>query len=49
MVPNNTAHVKVLARGTLTKPLTVCAGQFSMDAVKMIFLVGGKAIKTLDD
>ena len=49
MVPNNTAHVKVLARGTLTKPLTVCAGQFSMDAVKMIFLVGGKAVKTLED
>ena len=49
MVPNNTAHVKILARGTLTKPLTVCAGQFSMDAVKMIFLVGGKAVKTLED
>ena len=49
MIPKNTAHVKVLARGVLTKPLTVCAGQFSMDAVKMIFLVGGKAVKTLED
>ena len=49
MVPKNTPHVKILARGTITKPLTVCAGQYSLDAVKMIVLVGGTAVKTFDD
>lgn len=49
MVPKNTPHVKILARGTITKPLTVCAGQYSLDAVKMIVLVGGTAVKTFED
>jgi len=49
MVARNTPHVKILARGTLSKPLTVYAGQFSVDAIKMIVLVGGTAIKTFDD
>lgn len=35
--------VKVLARGTLDKCLTVVADDFSVDAVKMIVLVGGTA------
>lgn len=38
-------YVKVLARGTLDKRLTVEADNFSLQAVKMIVLTGGKAIK----
>ena len=34
--------VKVLARGALDKPLIVEAHDFSLDAVKMILLTGGK-------
>lgn len=37
--------VKVLARGTLDKSLTVYADAFSLQAVKMIVLTGGKAVK----
>lgn len=37
--------IKVLARGTLDKPLTVEADSFSLQAVKMIALTGGTAIK----
>ncbi len=40
-----TTYVKVLARGMLDKPLTVEADAFSLQAVKMIVLTGGKAIK----
>lgn len=40
-----TTYVKVLARGTLDKPLTVEADAFSIEAVKMIILTGGKVIK----
>ena len=36
--------VKVLARGTLNKPLTVHADDFSIGAVKMLLLTGGKAV-----
>ena len=49
LVPQNTSHVKVLGRGFIDKPMTVCAGQFSLVAVKMIVLVGGEAVKTFDD
>ena len=49
LVPKNTVHVKILARGTLSKQLTVCAYQFSFGAIKMITLVGGNAVKTLED
>ena len=38
-------YVKVLARGTLDKSLTVYADNFSLQAVKMIVLTGGKAVK----
>ncbi len=38
-------YVKVLARGTLDKQLTVEADSFSLQAVKMIVLTGGKALK----
>ncbi len=37
------ARVKVLARGVMTKRLTVVASKFSIQAVKMITLAGGKA------
>ena len=46
LVQKNVGRLKVLARGTVGKPLTVCADDFSIDAVKMIVLTGGKAVKT---
>ncbi len=45
LVPQNADFVKILARGALDKPLTVEANDFSLDAVRMITLTGGKAIK----
>ena len=39
-------YVKVLASGVLTKPLEVEADDFSLDAVKMIVLLGGKVYRT---
>ena len=39
-------YVKVLARGTLSKSLTVHADEFSIQAAKMILLTGGKIIRT---
>ncbi len=45
LVPSRTTFVKVLARGVLTKPLAVEAQDFSLDAVKMILLVGGSVKK----
>ncbi len=44
LVPKSAKAVKVLARGTLDKPLTVIAQDFSTAAVKMITLTGGHAI-----
>lgn len=38
-------YIKVLARGTLDKPLNVEADCFTAAAVKMIVLTGGKAIR----
>ena len=38
--------VKVLARGLIDKALTVEADDFSLDAVKMIVLMGGQVIRT---
>ena len=38
-------YLKILARGTLDKKLTVEADSFSLQAVKMIILTGGKAVK----
>ncbi len=40
-------YLKVLARGTLDKSLTVEADDFSIEAVKMILLTGGKVLKTV--
>ena len=45
VVPKKETAIKVLARGTLDKALVVEADAFSLDAIKMIVLVGGTAIK----
>ena len=42
-------YVKVLARGTLNKRLTVEADDFSAEAKKMILLTGGQVVKTLSE
>ena len=42
-------YLKVCARGALDKPLTVKANDFSLIAVKMIVLTGGKAVRTKGD
>lgn len=38
-------YLKVLARGTLDKKLTVKADSFSLQAIKMIVLTGGNAVR----
>jgi ribosomal protein L15 len=45
IIPKSANGVKVLARGILTKPLTIEAQDFSLEAVKMIALTGGTAVK----
>ncbi len=45
LIPKKTDYIKVLARGTLDKHLTVEANEYSADAIKMIVLTGGKVIK----
>ena len=47
LIPYDTAYLKVLARGVIDKPLTVCANDFSLAAVKMIALTGGEAIRVV--
>ena len=42
-------YLKVCARGALDKPLTVKANDFSLIAVKMIVLTGGKAVRVKGD
>ena len=44
-VPQGTYWFKVCARGSLDKPLTICANDFSVIAIKMIVLCGGRAVK----
>lgn len=43
IVSKNAGRIKVLARGRMTKTLTVVASKFSIQAVKMITLAGGHA------
>ena len=43
VVNKNAGRLKVLARGVMTKRLTVVADKFSLQAVKMITLAGGTA------
>ncbi len=44
LIPQSAGFVKILARGTLDKPLTVAAQDFSAAAVKMIHLTGGRSV-----
>ena len=44
LIDKRAKTVKVLARGTLNKPLIVKAGDFSKTAVEMILLTGGNAV-----
>ena len=43
LVSSKVGRIKVLARGVMNKKLTVKASKFSLQAVKMITLAGGKA------
>ena len=45
LISYNVSHVKVLCGGIIDKPLFIYANGFSLSAVKMIALAGGKAIK----
>lgn len=47
LLADNTAYLKVLARGSIDKPLSVYANDFSLSAVKMIALTGGEAVKVV--
>lgn len=44
LISKRATAIKVLARGTLDKSLTVVAHDFSVAAIKMILLTGGEAI-----
>ena len=45
LIDSSVVSVKVLARGALNKPLTVSLQNYSLEAVKMIVLTGGKVRK----
>ena len=45
LVPSKAGHIKVLARGELDKKLHVVANDYSLQAIKMIVLVGGTVKK----
>ena len=47
LISKDTSYIKVLARGSIDKPLFVYANDFSLSAVKMIALTGGEAVKTI--
>ena len=47
LLPAKTNHYKILARGMLDKSLKIEANEFSIQAVKMILLTGGNAIKII--
>jgi ribosomal protein L15 len=44
LVDKRAKSLKILARGSINKPLVVKAGEFSATAVKMIVLTGGNAV-----
>ena len=44
IIDKKAKSVKVLARGSINKPLVVKAGDFSKNAVDMIVLTGGNAV-----
>ncbi len=47
LLDDETAYIKVLARGDINKPLSVYANDFSLSAIKMIALTGGEAVKVI--
>ncbi len=47
LIPAKTDFVKVLAHGSLNKSLIVEAQDYSVDAIKMIILTGGRVIKKI--
>ncbi|MBR2466751.1 MAG: uL15 family ribosomal protein [Clostridia bacterium] len=44
LIPKATGRVKILAHGLLEKPITVKAESYSVQAIKMIELTGGKVV-----
>lgn len=48
LIPKKTDHLKVLARGALSKPLVIEAHDFSRAAEDMLFALGGRAIRIKD-
>ena len=44
LIPSKIKRIKILADGTLTKPLTIKAESYSIQAMKMIELTGGTVI-----
>ena len=44
LIDKRAKSLKILARGSINKPLTIKAGEFSNTAVKMIVLTGGTAV-----
>jgi hypothetical protein len=49
LLSKNTSSFKVLARGEINKPITVISDDFSVQAVKMIVMTGGKVIVRKED
>ena len=49
LIAKDVGYLKVLARGSIDKPLTVYADDFSLGAIKMIALTGGRTfhVKTM--
>lgn len=49
LIAKDVGYIKVLARGSIDKPLTVYADDFSLGAIKMIALTGGRTfhVKTM--
>ena len=47
LIPENARRIAVVASGTVDKPLMIEATEISLDAVKMITLAGGRAIRVL--
>ena len=45
LIPASVSRVKLLAKGTLNKKLNVALQDYSLEAVKMIVLVGGTVKK----
>lgn len=48
LVPKKADYLKILARGALSKPLTIEANDFSRAAEEMLTAVGGRAIRIKD-